>query len=398
MPATSTHIVIVTETFPPEINGVSHTLGRLCEGLDDRGHRVSVVRPRQRSEPQDTDQGTVVARGETTIVTGLPLPGYPELRFGMTSWRRLRRLWRRQRPTAIYVATEGPLGLAAVRAARALSIPVCSGFHTNFHQYTRHYGVAFLERAITAYMRWFHNRTQRTLVPTRRTRQALEQMGIHNARIWSRGVDCQRFSPAFRDASLRAEWGLADHEIAVLYVGRIAAEKNINLAASCFERLRRLHPSARFILVGDGPMRRSLEEKHPDYIFCGMRRGEDLARHYASGDLFLFPSQTETFGNVVTEAMASSLAVVAFQDGAAGELIHPQTNGMTVPVGDDDGFVNAALRLTDQPAFRRHVRERARQDALELDWPNLIARFERLILETPQEEIGHARRQSVPPV
>lgn len=387
----SRHITIVSETFPPEINGVANTLRHLCQGLLQRGHRVAVVRPRQQHEVK----GQVDHAGDRLfsaehVVTGLPLPGYPDLRFGLAGARSLTKLWKAQRPDAIYVATQGPLGLAAVTAARRLDIPVSSGFHTNFHSYSRYYGAGFLEKLLCAYGRWFHNRTAITLVPTRRMQRTVGDMGIAPTGLWSRGVDCHRFSPHKRDEALRQQWGLKDTDRAVLYVGRLASEKNLQMAVACFERLRGLHPQTRFILVGDGPLRKQLAERHPDYIVCGTRRGDDLARHYASGDIFLFPSKTDTFGNVVTEAMASGLGVVAFDDAAASEHIRQEENGMKAPLNDDESFVDNALRLADQPTLLNRIRAQARLDALELNWASQIEQFEQLVFNQPTKANYHA--------
>lgn len=385
------HITIVSETFPPEINGVANTLRYLCLGLMRRGHTVTVIRPRQSHE----SRGEYFEAGECLfsrehVIAGLPLPGYGELRFGVPRPGYLASLWRQRRPDAIYVATQGPLGIAAVSAARGAGIPVSSGFHTNFHAYSQYYGVGFLEKLLCRYGRWFHNRTATTLVPTRKIAQTAADMGIHPTSVWSRGVDCSRFSAQKRDMALRQQWGLQRNDRAVLYVGRLAPEKNLQMAVSCFERIRALHPCAKFILVGDGPMRKRLAARHPDYIFAGTRRGEDLARHYASGDIFLFPSKTDTFGNVVTEAMASGLAVVAFDDAAASEHIRHEDNGMKAHLSDDEGFVDHALRLVDQPTLMSRIRAQARLDALELDWAAQIEQFEHLILNHPQRNSYNA--------
>ncbi|MFO8142027.1 MAG: glycosyltransferase family 1 protein [Marinobacter sp.] len=391
------HITIVSETFPPEINGVANTLKHLCQGLMQRGHKVTVVRPRQAHE----QKGLIESTGNglfsrELVVAGLALPGYSDLQFGIARPATLKKLWQRHRPDAIYVATQGPLGIAAVSAARTLSIPVASGFHTNFHSYSRYYGAGSLERLLCAYGRWFHNRTAITLVPTRKMQQVVHDMGITPTGLWSRGVDCHRFSPHKRDADLRKHWGLTDSDRAVLYVGRLAAEKNLRMAVACFERIRGLHPNARFILVGDGPMRRQLVERHPDYIFCGTRRGEDLARHYASGDLFLFPSKTDTFGNVVLEAMASGLGLVTYDDAAAAEHIRHDENGLKVALEEDDAFINQALRLADQPTLLSRVRGQARLDALDLSWNSQVEQFEHLVFNQPAQARYHGiNKQSI---
>lgn len=389
------HIVIATETFTPEINGVANTLQHLCHGLMQRGHRVSVVRPRQQNEARGAVAGAGTALfSDEYVVTGLPLPGYPDLRLGITRAATLRKLWQHNPPDAIYVATQGPLGIAAVNAAQKLGIPVSSGFHTNFHSYSKYYGAGFLEKMICSYGRWFHNRTAITLVPTRKMAQALHTMGIAPTGVWSRGVDCNRFAPHKRSAALRESWGLAPQDRAILYVGRLASEKNLQKAVACFERLRALHTRSRFVLVGDGPLRNRLAERHSDYIFCGIQQGEALARHYASGDIFLFPSKTDTFGNVVTEAMASGLAVVAYDDAAASEHIRQEENGMKAALYDDSGFIDNALKLADQPTLLNRIRAQARLDALDLNWHLQIEQFEQLVLNTPQKAKYHAINQS----
>lgn len=390
------HITIVSETFPPEINGVANTLRHLCQGLMQRGHRVTVVRSRQRHESKNAVPGADDALfTREYVVTGLPLPGYADLRFGLVSSSELRRLWQTDRPDAIYVATQGPLGIAAVSAARKMGLPVSSGFHTNFHQYSQYYGAGFLERPLCAYGRWFHNRTAITLVPTKKMQQTTSGMGISPTGLWRRGVDCIRFTPHKRDETLRASWGLKENDRVVLYVGRLAAEKNLRMAVACYERMRKIHPRAKFVLVGDGPMRKQLTEKHPDYIFCGTRHGDDLARHYASGDLFLFPSKTDTFGNVVLEAMASGLAVVAYDDAAAIEHVRHEENGIKAPLTMDERFVDGALRLANQPSLLNRIRTQARLDALELRWDSQIEQFEQLVLnQSPKVGYYATNKQS----
>lgn len=387
------HICLVTETFPPEINGVANTLANLCRELRMTGHQLSIVRPLQRGEPR---RGNTSPDGEHHHrVRGWPLPGYPELRFGWPSRRRLRSAWKKHRPEAVYIATQGPLGWKALSLARQMGIPTLSGFHTNFHQYSRYYGAGFLEGIIRRYLVAFHNRCGATLAPTTTACAELERWGIANVHCWSRGVDSRNFHPAHRDTELRAHWGVAERQLAVLYVGRLAAEKNLAQAISTFERLRAVHPGARFILVGDGPLRERLQRTHPDYLFCGTQTGNALARHYASADLFLFPSQSETFGNVVLEAMASGLGVVAFDHAAAHEHIEDGINGRKLAMDDIEGFSLAAMSLADQPTLLGAVRKRAREHAESLDWAVLARSFEQHLFHERQETIDHGAKQSL---
>ncbi|MFN7136633.1 MAG: glycosyltransferase family 4 protein, partial [Thermomonas sp.] len=265
---------IITETYPPEVNGVALTVQGLEHGLRERGHAVELVRPRQPADAAATDA--------TLLVRGAGLPRYPGLRFGLPATRMLRRQWRQLRPDAIYVATEGPLGWSALRAARQLGIPAATGFHTRFDDYVRSYGAPWLQGTALRWMRRFHNGAQATLVPTRELQAFLEGYGFRNVVLLPRAVDTRAFHPDQRDAALRASWGLDAHALAVLYVGRIAPEKNLPLAVRAFRELQRIRPDARFVWVGEGPAREALQREHPDFIFCGVQRGEALARHFAS--------------------------------------------------------------------------------------------------------------------
>ena len=369
---TALHITLITETFPPEINGVANTLGRLCDGLRARGHQVDLIRPRQGCDQSRlSDDGLLLCRG-------WPLPGYPGLQWGQSSMHKLLRRWKRQRPDVLYIATEGPLGLSALRAARRLGISVVSGFHTNFQQYSSQYGLSLLTRLLTHYLRWFHNRSTLTLVPSASQRLELERRHFERLELLSRGVDSQLFHPSKRLNGLRESWGLSNDELAVIHVGRLATEKNLGLLRRCFDSLRTTHPQRRMklIVVGDGPQRAALEKELPEAIFCGAQRGEALASHYASGDLFLFPSLTETFGNVVLEALASGLGVVAYDQAAAAAHIRHGYNGVLAMPGDEGAFCDAANWLLEESESLRRVRLNARQHASRQGWPAIIEQFE----------------------
>jgi glycosyltransferase involved in cell wall biosynthesis len=370
------HVTLITETFSPEINGVANTLGRLCDGLRLRGHRVELVRPRQ-----GKDAGVGAVEG-LLLCRGWPIPGYLGLQWGQSSMHKLLRRWQRQRPDVLYIATEGPLGLSALRAARRLGIAVVSGFHTNFPQYTQQYGMGLITRLVTHYLRWFHNRSRVTLVPSVSQKIELERRGFERIELLSHGVDSQLFHPMKRSQSLRESWGLQADDIAVLHVGRLAPEKNLGLLKTCFEALQADYPqrSLKLIVVGDGTQRMALEQQLPDAMFCGTRRGEELAMHYASGDLFLFPSLTETFGNVVLEALASGLGVVAYDEAAAGQHIRHGHSGALAMPGDEEAFIDAARWLLEDGETLRRVRLNARQHASRQGWTTIIEQFERQLL------------------
>ncbi|HEU4772913.1 MAG TPA: glycosyltransferase family 1 protein [Lysobacter sp.] len=356
---------IVTETYPPEVNGVALTVRDLEHGLRGLGHEVGLVRLRQAGDHQPADH--------ELLLRGVPLPRYSGLQIGLPATRRLIRQWRATPPDAIYIATEGPLGWSALRAARQLGIPAATGLHTRFDHYMRDYGFGWLAGPALRWMRHFHNRAGATLVPTHELADLLHSQGFQQVRRLPRAVDCERFSPDRRDPALRAQWGAGPDDPVALHVGRIAPEKNLDLAVRAYRRLQQHHPRARFVWVGDGPERARLQREHPDFIFCGVQRGDDLARHFASGDLFLFPSHSETFGNVTLEAMASGVPPVAFDYGAAREHLRDGLHGAAIDDGDDEGFIAAAVDIGGDAQRRAGMARRGREAVISLR-PQQVAR------------------------
>lgn len=372
------NVALVTETFPPEVNGVAMTLKRLVEGLVVRGDAVTVVRPRQKADgAADAHAGNGHAGRiyAEWLMPGVPLPRYEGLMMGLPVSGRLWRRWSREAPAVVHVATEGPLGWSALGAAAELGIPVSSSFHTNFHQYGDHYGYGALQEVAVAFLRSFHNQTAATMVPTRQMRSELVAQGFQNVAVVSRGVDARLFSPERRSAELRRSWGADADDPVFIYVGRLAPEKNIGLAVQSFLAARESQPRARFVLVGDGPDREILRKRHPEFHFAGLRRGEELAAHYASGDVFLFPSITETFGNVVTEALASGLVVVTYDYAAGREHVRPGVNGVLASFDRPAEFIAAAVEVAARVPDWPRLRAAARATALELTWDVIIDRF-----------------------
>ena len=375
---------IVTETYPPEINGVALTIARWVEGLRQRDHSIHLVRVRQGDEPPAAPDAL-----DTLRLPGFRIPGYPQLQGGSLAPKTLLGHWRRLRPDLVHVVTEGPLGYSALWAARRLGIPVSTSFHTHFQGYSRHYHLGWLARPILAYLRHFHNQGVQTLVPTVELAEQLQALGFLRTQVLARGVDTRLFSPSRRDPALRAAWSAAPDAPVALSVGRLAAEKNLELVIAAFEAIRQTQPAARLVLVGDGPLAARLRACHPEVVYCGMRRGEDLAAHYASADVFLFPSLTETFGNVVLEALASGLAVAAFDYAAARAHVLPG-NGLLAPFGDAGEFVAAAAALARDVAALRRMGQTARQDILRLDSERVYDRLETLFCNASLEQ-AHAR-------
>jgi glycosyltransferase involved in cell wall biosynthesis len=347
------------------------TLGRLVEGLLSRGHSVQLIRPRQASE-SDIPLRTGL---DEVLCVGIQVPTYKELRFGLPMKSRLSKIWSGKRPDIVHVATEGPLGWSAVAAARKLKLPVTSSFHTNFHSYSQHYGLGLLKTPIESYLRKLHNRTEATMVPTKTLMQELQVRGFKNVHVLSRGVATDLFSPAKRSQSLRESWGAGPDDVVALFVSRLAMEKNVGLAIAAFRAIKQKLPNAKMVFVGDGPMRKQLETSYPEIIFAGIRKHEDLAMHYASGDIFLFPSLTETFGNVVPEALASGLAVLSYAKAAAAELITSEQNGVLVAPGDELAFIHAAMALAGNMEKQQKIRGAAAGSVAHLAWDAIYNSF-----------------------
>ncbi len=373
----SLRVSVVTETYPPEVNGVATTIARFVQGLCALGHSVQLVRPRQGS----MDRAEQSDGYHEVLRSGVMIPRYSSLRMGLPSYRALKRLWTLHRPDVVHLVTEGPLGWSALRAAAKLGIPMSSDMRTNFHAYSLHYGVGWLRRPIVAYLRKFHNRTAATLVPTESMRRDLSEAGFRNLRVIARGVDATTFAPEWRSPTLRRAWGADDDAPVVLHVGRLAPEKNLGTLAESFDAIRLSTPGARFVVVGDGPERAALQARCPYALFAGQKRGEALAAHYASSDVFVFPSVTETFGNVTLEAMASGLAVVAFDYAAAAEHLRHGVSGLLAPYGNVPAFIELAAGVCRNLELVRGMSTLARVAAESLSWDTVTRNFEEVLLE-----------------
>ena len=356
-------IAIVSETWLPQINGVSRTLDQLAHYLAACGDQLLLLTPRY-------PQGIALPPGsEAECYPALALPFYREVLLPVVTPRRLRRRLAAFAPDLIHIATEGPLGWAALQAARRLALPVVSSYHTNFAQYLASYRLAALEPLAWNYLRNFHNRTDLTLCPTPSIRQLLAERGFANLEVWPRGVDASHFHPRRRDHDLRRSLGIAAEEVVILYTGRLAAEKNLStLFAAC----RRLSGRYRLLVVGDGPQRSELERAAlPGAVFTGYRQGEELARLYAASDIFAFPSCSETFGNVVLEALASGLPTVAFAVPGPQDIVLNGETGVLVQECSAHALAAALQLLVDDEDLRGRWGRAARRYAEGQSWEDI---------------------------
>lgn len=374
------HIVFVTETWPPQINGGAITGRTLAFGLAARGHRVEVVRPG--GNGSDGNVELLFARG------ALP-PRHPGLQVGMAKGWDLRRRWCERRPDVVYIATDGPLGVSAMRMANTLRIPVVTGFHAWSPDYAPRCGVGLLAPLVRSRRMQFHRRAQMTLVPTHALADELTGAGIRHVQKLRRSVDTDLFTPARREPALRKHWGVCDEAPVMLCImGRLAAGKSLALALEAFRALQARIPAVRMVMVGDGPQRTALADAYPDVIFAGTKRGVELASHYASADMFLFPSLVEEFGNAVLEAMASGLAVVAFDLPAAQEHIANGISGLVVPASDARGFITSTYQLGLDGETRQMLGFNARIVAQQCAPDAVTAEFDRLLRGLVREH-GH---------
>ena len=371
----SLRVAVVTETWPPEVNGVAVTLAKLVQGLGHRNHDVQLIRPRQ----PKFDTGIKDSNLEEVLMRGMPIPSYPELKLGLPSKKTLVKTWTLRRPDVVHIATEGPLGWSALQAAKVLKLPVTSDFRTNFQSYTKHYGIGWLRKPIVAYLRKFHNATACTMVPTKELKKTLSENGFLNLKVVSRGVDTSLFNMSKRDPDLRKAWGATDQSQVMISVGRMAPEKNLEQVLKTFEALKLLGTDLKLVMVGDGPLREQFQLKYPEIIFPGMLVQSELAKYYASADLFVFPSQTETFGNVTLEALASGIPVLAFDCAAARDWVQTGVNGWLVPENDPDGFARKAVEIFNTKNLLSQVTQSTRQQIVRLDWDQIAEQVESVL-------------------
>lgn len=353
------HIEFVTDTYPPDVNGAAKTLSYLVPCLREAGHRVTLVGPHPESELN---------------IASVRVPKYASVSIGLIRKSRLLAHWQRNRPDVVYIAGEAFLGKAAIKAASELGIPTIAGYHTNFAQYAANWRMKFLVKRTTRYLFNFHRRVTATVVPSDSVLKTLGDQGYPNLHVLGRGVDSELFNPCKRSNDLRSSWGAGPSDPVAIFVSRISPEKNLDLLARAFHRLMLENPATRCVVVGDGPSQERFARENPDCIHYKFTHGEKLAEIYASADISVFPSMTETFGNTVTEALASGLVVVAFDYAAAQMHIEHRVNGLLADCGDEELFLDTctqALRYQQDLDFR----SKARDAVKDLTWEATAQRF-----------------------
>jgi phosphatidylinositol alpha 1,6-mannosyltransferase len=360
-------IALFSDTYMDDVNGVAKTLGRLVGHAARREHEVMLITPRVSDAPAEHAVGH-------RQLPGIPVPMYPELQLARGLDGAGRRMLKGFKPDLVHVATESSIGLSGRRWALGAGVPLVTSFHTNFPAYLHDYRMGSLEPLLWRYLRWFHDRSLVTFCPSRDTLETLRAHGFGGRLlVWSRGVDTELFSPARRSEDVRRTIAPGADRI-LIYVGRLAAEKRVGFLLDAFARVSRLTgPGTSLVFVGDGPARKQLERDAPEGVhFTGYRRGLALAEAFAAGDLFVFASDTETFGNVVLEALSSGLPAVVVDKGGVRETVHEGRTGVRVPVGDVAGFADACVTLLQDEGRRASLSEGARAEALSRDWETIL--------------------------
>lgn len=366
--ASTLNIVLVTETWVPEINGVANSVYQLVEGLINQGNQVTLVRPKPLAYFTSSVQKEVFVKAHT-------IPNYTDMQYGHPELFKLFKLFKKVKPDVVHIVTEGPLGLTALLASRLCEVPVSSGYHSQFDDFSDHLGYKKLVKPITSYLNWFHNRCDLTCVPSQKSYDQLAAHGIKNLHIVGRGVDTNKFNPKHRNDELRASWGATKQTTVLMYVGRVSPEKNIELSIQSYYALKEQQPNrnCKMVVIGEGPALQELKHTYKDVIFTGAKVGTELSQHFASGDAFIFASEVETFGNVVTEAMASGLSVVAYHDAAAAKYVTSEL-GWTVTKSDATSFKQQVANLPELKTLRKKGKL-ANQTMLQLGWDTPVQQF-----------------------
>ena len=368
-------ILHCTDTFPPQVNGVSVVTALAVDGLLTRGVDVALLTPRYRAKRPSVFGPARLPTAALTLPS-LDFPPYPGVRLAWPDLTAVERFARAFKPDVVHANTEFIVGRLGARVARRLGVPLVTSFHTDFAQYTESYGVPWLRGAVTASLVEFHRRAARILTPSSVTAAWLQGHGLTRTEVWGRAVDTAVFHPRRRSRAWRERLGCRD-EVVFLHVGRLAAEKNVGILLDAFALARRdLGERARLIIAGDGPAAAALRAAAPASVqFLGfIDRQRDLPALYASADAFLCTSTTETLGLVILEAMASGLPVVAVAAGGIADHLRHHANGLAVTV-KPESIAAAILELVYKPTLRARLGAGAREWAVAVGWERELDRL-----------------------
>ncbi len=380
------NVALFSGNYSYTVDGPALALNRLVGFLEREGHKVLVFSPTS-ATPSFEPTGTVIS------APSVRLPGRSEYRLSLGLPRSLRARLDAFRPDVFHLATPDPLGLQALRLAKRWGVPAVASFHTRFDTYPRYYGLPVLEKYLAGYMRWFYRQCSQVYVPSPSMEDVLREEGFgEDIRIWSRGVDSSVFKSGRRDTAWRRSLGIGDDEVVVTFVGRLVMEKGLEFLASALDRLTASGVRHRCLVVGDGPGRHSFEKRLPQAHFTGFLTGNELARAYASSDIFVNPSDTETFGNVTLEAMASGLPVVCVDATGSCSLVRHSVTGLLVEQHDVEGLAASLSLLVGDRGLRRQLGSAAVFASRAYDWDVVMSG----LVEDYREAVDNSRLSSAP--
>lgn len=385
-------LAIFTGNYCSVEDGVAMTLKRLVEYLEGRGHSVLVVAP-------GLESGTN-GHGESLVpIPSLPAPGRPEYRMALGLTPSARKRIDEFRPTLFHIATPDFLGLGALRLGRKRGIPVVGSFHTHFASYLRYYELDMFREPLWKYLRYFYQRCEQVYVPSRSMMKVLRDRDVgEDLRLWDRGVDSEFFNPRHRSSAWRQSHSIADDEVVVTFVGRLAREKGLKTLVEVIRRLEANGVPHRSMVIGDGPERGWLTTQLRRTVFTGYLTGGELARGFAASDVFLFPSDTETFGNVTLQAMASGLPTVCANATGSDALVQHGTTGFLAEPTNTEQFLDYTTRLVANPGLRTQMARAALRRSQQYAWPTSQARLESYYRELVEFTTEHPESIPAPPL
>lgn len=366
-------IAIFTDTFLPEINGVTKTLSKMKNYLDTTNIEYKFFIPGKENEKKDN----IVSFSSFNFFL------YPERKIAIPRYREIRTNLDEFKPDLIFIVTPFAIGLTGFRYAKEKGIPVVSNYSTDFPRYLKHYKLEILENAVWSFFRWFHSFSYINLCPSIATKTDMERHGITNVELWGRGIETSEFSPKQRSEDLRKKYCDEDEKV-LLYVGRVAPEKELEVLMDAVKILNKKNLKFKLLVIGDGPSKQEFENQNiENVVFVGYKTGEELKTYYASADIFAFPSSSETYGNVVLEAMASGLPVVAPFAGGVQENLIDMENGMAFDVGDSEDMAEKIESLLKDEELIARFSKKARNHTLTKNWneiyTNLFSRFNQVV-------------------